>query len=172
MEIWKTIEGFENYEISNFGNVRSIERYTKGRFSFILRKQKIIKPQLRERYLSVGLYNNSKFNSNPIHRLVALHFVDNPENKPQVNHIDGNKLNNHYTNLEWCTAKENIKHSYDIGIRKIGENHHLSKLNENDILEIRENKNNLTQKELGLIYGVTHFLINRIVTKKEWAQVK
>lgn len=172
MEVWKLIEGFENYEISNFGNVRSIERYTKGRFGFVLRKQKTIKPQLRERYMAVGLYNNLKFNSNPIHRLVAQAFIPNPDNKPQVNHIDGNKLNNNYSNLEWCTSKENVKHSYDIGIRKTGEKHHCAKLKENDILEIRTNKNNLTQKELGLIYGVTHFLINRIVTKKEWKHVK
>lgn len=173
MEIWKDVIGNNIYQVSNSGNVRSKERYTQGKHGLVLRKTKIIKPQLRQRYLAVGLYKNGKFNSNSIHRLVALHFVPNPENKPQVNHKDGDKLNNSDWNLEWNTASENVDHAVANGLRCTkGENSNTAKLKDQDIRDIRENKLSLTQKELGLIYNVTHYAISRIVTRKQWKHIK
>lgn len=98
-ETFVKIEGFENYEVSNLGKVRNIKS---GR---------ILKPRLhREGYLRHALYKNNKQKNLLLHRILATAFIDNPEEKPCVNHIDENKLNNDLRNLEWCTAKENAIH--------------------------------------------------------------
>lgn len=69
----------------------------------------------------VNLWRNNKGKYFTIHRLVAMHFIDNPNNKPIVNHIDGNKLNNNVENLEWTTYGENNQHAYDTGLKKVSE---------------------------------------------------
>jgi hypothetical protein len=116
MEIWKDINGYEGYyQISNQGNVRSIDRFD----GVHDRKGTIIKPNLKQNgYLQVGLRMHSKRKWIGVHRLVAIHFIENPDNKPQVNHIDGNKQNNTINNLEWVTAKENQNHATKLGLRK------------------------------------------------------
>lgn len=98
-EIWKPINDLSNYECSNYGNIRN--------------KNKIIlKSQLRSGYQRLTLYNNNK-KSYTVHRLVAQTFISNPENKPLVNHIDGNPLNNHISNLEWCSHQYNVQHAHN-----------------------------------------------------------
>lgn len=116
MEIWKDINGYEGYyQISNQGNVRSVDRFD----GVHDRKGTIIKPNLKQNgYLQVGLRTHNKRKWIGVHRLVAIHFIENPDNKPQVNHIDGNKQNNTINNLEWVTAKENQNHATKIGLRK------------------------------------------------------
>jgi hypothetical protein len=77
----------------------------------------------KQGYQRVGLYiGNYKTKTIKVHRLVAETFIDNPEKKTDVNHIDGNKSNNNVFNLEWCTRSENIKHAFKIGLSKIAEN--------------------------------------------------
>ena len=92
-------------------------------------------------YLLCDLYHDGKRKQHKIHRLVALTFIPNPENKPQVNHIDGNKANNHIDNLEWASAKENTKHAWDSGLANSisGVRRTDSKLSEEDVKYIREN---------------------------------
>lgn len=103
-EIWKPIEGYEGlYEVSNLGRVRSLPRATT--------KGKVLKPRLTKfGYARVNLWRNGKSRLFLVHRLVAAAFISNPENKPQVNHIDENKANNCADNLEWCTNLENHNH--------------------------------------------------------------
>lgn len=135
-ERWLPISGYEGlYEISDHGRVRSVERYVphgrhKGHFTLI--KSKILSQVISGNggYLSLGLLNNSenKRERPAIHQLVANAFLDNPDKLPQINHIDADRKNNHYKNLEWCTASHNLKHSYDIGNRPRGSEHHFSKL--------------------------------------------
>ena len=96
-EEWKTIENYDNYQVSNFGRVKSL----KG-------KEKILKPSNdKDGYQVIGIYKNGKQKLFKIHRLVANAFIDNPNNLPQVNHIDENPSNNHVDNLEWCNCKYN-----------------------------------------------------------------
>lgn len=97
MEIFKDIEGYEGYRISSWGKVS---------YDGIL-----INPQeTKKGYLRVPLYKNKKRKWFKVHRLVANAFIPNPYNKPQVNHKDGNKQNNSFTNLEWVTDEENKEH--------------------------------------------------------------
>ena len=116
MEIWKEIKGHSNYEVSNLGRVRSKDKYitTKKGWKFFC-KGRILKPWFAS-YLTVQLTNNER---HTVHRLVAEAFIPNPHNKPEVNHIDGNKLNNNVDNLEWNTRSENNKHAVKLGLRKI-----------------------------------------------------
>ena len=109
IEIYKTIEGFPNYQVSNLGNVKSINyRHTN--------KEKVLNPSLRRNYYSVQLYNKNGLKVCNIHRLVAEAFIPNPDNLPVVNHKDGNIHNNSVDNLEWCTQGYNLKHAVDIGL--------------------------------------------------------
>lgn len=97
-ETFKQVQGFENYLVSNYGRILNLDT---GR---------ILKPRSIMGYQGVTLYKNGKEKQVFVHRLVAQEFIPNPENKPQVNHIDENKQNNHLSNLEWATAKQNANH--------------------------------------------------------------
>ena len=116
MEIWKDITGFEGYyQISNYGNVKSLDRFDGVNY----RQGQSIKPAIKANgYLQVGLRKHNQRKYVSIHRLVAIHFIENPENKKQVNHIDCNKQNNNINNLEWVTSQENQKHAKENGLRE------------------------------------------------------
>jgi hypothetical protein len=126
----KRIEGWENYSITEDGKVFS---HRKDRYITLGKHAK--------GYRNANLWERQKAKNFLVHRLVALAFISNPENHKEVNHIDGNKENNHVSNLEWCTRTENIKHSYDTGlyIHPKGEKWWSSKLNEEDVKYIRNN---------------------------------
>jgi hypothetical protein len=124
-ENWKKIDGFDNYEVSSFGNIRNCKT---GR---------VLKAYNRGGYYCVGLSKNSKLFSFDIHRLVAISFIENPENKPHVNHKDKNSLNNNIQNLEWMTNKENSIHR-SAGVRQTtNQNLEIYRINPNtnEILE-------------------------------------
>ena len=109
-----------------------------------------------------------------VHRMVALCFLENASNLPEVNHIDGIKTNNSVTNLEWCTREHNISHSFDMGMHKpkYGDNHHNSKLTEKKITEIKERLKKPYYglgTELAKEYGVTRFYISDIKTGRVWS---
>jgi hypothetical protein len=172
-EIWKKIKGYEGfYEVSNLGNVKSVERlirFSDGR-KRTFPSRVLAKNKSTNDYLFVALYVNQKFSIIGIHRLVAIAFIHNPENKPEVNHKDGNKANNHYLNLEWNTTRENSEHSFSNKLNKnFGENHTHSKLKNKDISEIKKMySEGYFQREIALKYGVTRSLISYIVNNKTW----
>lgn len=113
-EIWKDIAGYEGkYQVSNLGNVRSLQYHNaKG-----IMRIGYLKPAVDNKgYLRCALSKENKLKTFKVHRLVASAFIDNPDNLPQINHKDGNKLNNHVENLEWCNNSQNQLHAYATGL--------------------------------------------------------
>lgn len=111
-EIWKPIAGYEGlYEVSNLGNVASLNYQNTGKRKVLALKHH------SSGYVTVTLCNRGVHKNKSIHTLVARTFIDNPKNLPQVNHIDGDKTNNTVENLEWVTAKENMRHAVQNGLR-------------------------------------------------------
>lgn len=115
-EMWKPIKNYEGlYEISNFGNVKSLERICKTEKGTRIVPEKMLSASKDSSgYLYVPLSVNGTHKNYFVHRLVLEAFESNTERKKQVNHKNGNKLNNCLDNLEWCTAKENINHKYKV----------------------------------------------------------
>lgn len=120
MEIWQDIQGYENrYQISNFGNIKSIHTYKNG-----TKKEIYLNPSTRGGYKYVKLCKNSKGKEYAVHRLVAKYFIPNPDNLPQVNHKDYNRSNNIVDNLEWCTLEYNVLYSKDNIAFAVKQSHH------------------------------------------------
>ena len=171
-EVWKDIEGYEGkYQISNIGRVRSLIS-SKGTPYKI---PKILKIFLNDRGYSVlGLHKKGEFKQFRVHRLVAKAFIPNPENKQEVNHIDGNKQNNRADNLEWCTCSENIQHAFKTGLSKQGEERFEAKLTNAQAREIRERYKPYNREAsayaLAKEYGVSQHIISNIVNKKTYKE--
>ncbi|MCS3423420.1 hypothetical protein M2403_002021 [Rahnella sp. BIGb0603] len=116
-QVWKDVVGYEGlYKVTQNGDVISMERVdARG----IRRKERKLKPALASTgYLVLGLTKNGKSRQNTVHRMVAEAFIPNPENKPQVNHIDGIKSNPSACNLEWVTSSENNHHAVSSGLKE------------------------------------------------------
>ena len=119
-EIWKDVVGYKGlYQVSNLGKVKSYSRVVRCKGGFRTQPSKVLSPQTDKRknfYNFVRLYKNGISKPFFVHRLVANAFIPNPQNIPQVNHKDGNKLNNNVDNLEWCSTRENCLHAFRLGL--------------------------------------------------------
>lgn len=161
-EIWKDIIDFEGYyQISNYGRVKSLKRIItmkNGRLRPI--KERILSPKSKDNdYLFILLCKDGNQSPFYIHRLVAIHFIDNPLNKEYVNHKDGDKTNTYYKNLEWATFSENMIHAYKTGLAIKGENHTQAKLTNEQVAYIKENYKGKDRmfgaKPLAIKFGVS-----------------
>lgn len=149
-----------NYHISRKGDIYSY--YT----------NRMLKQRNNKKgYPSIYLTINGKGTTLVVHRLVAQTFIPNPENLPQVNHIDGNKENNSVENLEWCTNEYNMKHSWEIGLRESlkGTDIGTSKLLEHEVIEIYESEE--SSYKLSKKYNVSTSAINLIRSDEIWSHI-
>lgn len=116
-EIWRDIPRYLGiYQISNMGRFKSLDRVVSNQYGSFIKKEAILKSVSTIYEVVITCVNNVK-KTESIHRLMAEAFIENPLNLPQINHIDGNKLNNKLENLEWVTRSQNQKHAYSIGLQ-------------------------------------------------------
>ena len=179
-EIWKDVIGYEGiYAISNFGNVKSLDRkiynsvykkgyaYTKGKYMY--------KNKDKDGYLTVGFFKDKKMKTFKIHRLVAIHFLEPNNYKTIVNHKNGIKSDNRVENLEWCTNSENLKHAYDT----LGIVNKVRKLSEDDVNYIIQNfKHGVNQFDRGTChilaskFNVSYMTIYNVIKNKTYIKLK
>ena len=177
-EVWKDIPDFEGlYQVSNMGRVRSVDRVVTDKDGGMRKlKGKVLKPGINGRgYELVRLCNDNGATNKSVHRLVLEAFKPHVNMSDlQVNHIDADKLNNHLTNLEWVTARDNMLHAYDMGlITNIGEGNPSTKLSNADVLEILQRLDTgSSHREIALDYGVSKSCITRINLGNTWKLVR
>lgn len=171
-EVWVDIEGYEGlYQVSDLGRVKSLEKshLLSGRHPtpyLRVRKERIMKVT-GEPYSMVGLYKESVCSRFLVHRLVAKHFLPNPEDLPEVNHLDEDKKNNLLSNLEWTTRSGNALHS---SYKNRGSLTSFSKLSEEQVLEIVSRlEEGESQTELGKLFEVSNHAIFRIQSGHNWS---
>jgi len=163
-EIWKDIAGYEGlYQVSNLGRIKSLPR------NGTINLERFIKPRVDSGYERVWLSKNNKTKPLKISRLVAMAFISNTYNKPEVNHIDGNKLNNCVVNLEWVTKSENIKHAFYSGLAKPTKEQKHAKANFVIATQVRMLcKQGIKQIEIARIFGLSRTIVSNIKLNKSW----
>ena len=157
-----TIKNFSSYTVDEDGNIYSYK------------SNKFLKTRVDiSGYVTINIQDDSGRNrTKMVHRLVAEAFIPNPENKPEVNHIDGNRKNNCLTNLEWCTHGKNIQHSYKLENRSaLGENNAKCKTNEKIVNEICIHLENGLKPSFIRDLGYDYNLIRAIKARKNWNHV-
>lgn len=120
-EIWLDVPGYNGlYQVSNLSRIRSLDRFVTHNYGGIaLKRGKVLRPNVgTEGYCEVGLCIQGRQRTLRVHRIVGLVWVPNPDNLPELNHLDGNKLNNLPCNLEWSSKSNNIKHAFRLGLKK------------------------------------------------------
>ena len=159
MEQWKDIENYEGlYQVSSYGRIKSFIKWNGHSY---IQDERILKPTLQavrgnyKRY-SICLIRNKQRKHFKIHRLVGIAFIPNCDNKPEINHIDSNPLNNNVNNLEWCNHKENVIHSYKFGNKK-------PKYNSDSI--INDYKNNMATKDIITKHKITKTIMYNVLKR-------
>jgi hypothetical protein len=158
---WTAVKGYTGqYSVSDTGLV------------FSHKTKRLLKPQEKNGgYQYVNLWHGHTVKHAYIHRLVAEAFIPNPHDLPEVNHIDCDKSNNQITNLEWCDRRWNLQHSYDHGLKRIGENHGAARLTEEDVREIRKLRGKASTKEISQMFGIARCTVSAIQLHRIWKGV-
>lgn len=165
---WKILEENNKYAINNKGEIINIST------------MKYKKTEIHNGYERVSFMQDGKRTRHRVHRLVAKYFIPNPLNKPQVNHIDGDRLNNNIKNLEWVTAQENTEHAIRIGLTDFskiswpkGEENPSSKITEEDVIKIREmyDSGEFLLRELSEHFDLSITTIWNIAKRNTWTHI-
>ena len=168
MENWKKIEGYEKYSVSNLGRVRR-DTSSKG-----TNPGRIMQGgNNKDGYKQVCLSKNGSTKTLILHRLVAKAFIPNPENLPEINHLNG-KTDNSAKSLEWSTRSRNMQHAYDTGLKTSpkGQYHPGSKLTDDEVFQIKKLlSENLSQYKIAKEFQVSVGTINKIKTGKTWIHI-
>lgn len=172
ISVWKKVVEFENYyEVSSCGKIRSLDRI--DRFGRFYQGRELRQKTTRFGYNEVTFSINGVSKSVKTHRIVAEAFIQNNDNKQQVNHINGIKTDNSLNNLEWVTPMENINHGIKTGlINNNGELNPASKMKIKDVLNIRKKylSGKYSQRLLAKEYNVSQKSIFNIVNSKKWVK--
>lgn len=164
-EEWFDVRDYVGYYfVSNLGRIRSNSN-----------RARVLKPAISSGYLVVTLYKNGEREDLKVHRIVAESLMSNPDNKPCVNHIDGNKLNNALTNLEWASYSENTTHAVNNDLLKLkGEDNHKAKFSNAEVAQIRAYYDQIhpTFQQLANMLGVRKSTAHKIIKQKSYKQCK
>lgn len=150
MEQWKDIIGYEGlYLVSNYGRILSLRKYRKNGKSGYYQHTKILRQSISTTgYYKVEFYKNGTRKTIKVHQLVAKHFVANPYRYDIINHIDGNRLNNRWDNLEWCRQVDNINHAIENKLIRAFDI-------DEESLRYLYIKKNMLPEEIGEIFGIS-----------------
>lgn len=173
MEEWKQIQDLpvDFYYVSSEGRIKTVDhidcigRHKKGHIV----RQSFDRYGYKRLVFHLVVDGKERFCNKLIHQLVATAFIPNPKGYKQVNHIDGNKEHNNVGNLEWCNAKQNIRHSIATGLRKTGENTKQARFTNAEVLEIRNMlANGISQAQIARFYNCPYSTIKNIARKRCW----
>jgi len=168
MKIWKKIPNFDRYECSSDGEIRSLNYKNSG-------KIKILKPALSDDgyFKTVLLRNDGKYKTITVHRMITLSFLGKRQKGKEVNHVDGNKQNNHISNLEYVTRSENMKHAFRMNLIQPlkGAANGSAKLTEKDVISIRKYVKNFNgryygRKALAEKYGISEAHVKDLISRR------
>lgn len=174
LEIWKDIVDYEGYyQVSNYGRVKSLDRWVPhSRMGKQFVKGRILS-QFVNRYCFVVLTKSNFKTTKTVHRLVAITFVPNPNNLPQVNHDNpkGDKTDNRAWTLNWTDHEGNNDHAMENNLKPKGIDHGKAKLTEKEVLEIRKIGNSQTLEKTAELYNVQFACIDKILKRKTWTHI-
>ena len=183
-EEWRPVVGWENfYSVSNLGRVkrevRAVTHSNQVESFSMTYPEKVLKANPDSRGYPQVTLNAKHFGRKRrvarVHRLVAEAFLGNPEGKPQVNHMDSDTMNANVNNLEWCTASENQKHSWDNDRqeRRLGEDNAVSKYSDSLVRVVYKlaKSKAWSQEKIGELYGMPQITVSNILTKKTWRHI-
>lgn len=173
-EVWKDIIGWEGkYQVSNHGRIKGLKMlvfFGVNNSAKRILPERILKLLINgSKYYYVTLFSEGIKKKKYVHRMVAIHFIPNPNRLPEVNHKDGNKLNNHVNNLEWCTSVDNTIHAIKIGLVSIGEERTQAKLTNKDALEIYYSNENYA--DLSARFKISPSNIEKIKSGHSWSHI-
>lgn len=162
-ELWKPLLEYKGIEVSSIGRIKKAANKR--------RKERILTefPKDRDGYCRCTVQKlNGEYTSQPVHRLVAKAFIDNPENKAHVNHIDGNRTNNKVSNLEWVTPRENVLHSFKYGARKVCKDVPRNTiLTDYQVQQISTLRALYTVNQIAKLFNIKYQTLKNIIHKKK-----